>query len=255
MTAPLVRSLSSPSSASAQRLSAVVARAHPSERREPRSDPTPAPVLIMAGVHKSLSAGVPGCSAVARVLVGVSLRVAAGEVVGIAGAAGAGKSTLLLCAAGIVRPEVGSLSWPGEGEARALPAPTRAVRAAPVYLPMRGAFPLREVELALSLGARLVILDHSAPAPLHGLPGSIGQSLRRHTAALIVASRSRTELARVASRVLELRDGCLHAAGRCAASPAGQRKRSAARVSSELPSALARSRIRSTCGRSFRSPQ
>jgi hypothetical protein len=61
-----------------------------------------------------------------------------------------------------------------------------------------------------------------------------------------VAGRSGAELARVASRVLVMRDGHLCAAEAAASRAAPQRKRSAARSRSEFPSALARARIRST---------
>jgi len=43
----------------------------------------------------------------------VSLTVSEGEIVGVIGERGAGKSTLLLCAAGLVRPDSGSVSWFG----------------------------------------------------------------------------------------------------------------------------------------------
>lgn len=239
----------------ALRLPAVAAHAPSLQRpRAFRGSPDSAPVLIMAGVHKSFSAGVAGCSAATRVLVGASLRVAAGEVVGVAGGVGAGKSTLLLCAAGILQPELGSISWPGE-----LAIVPGSDALAPLYLEARAGLPLRELERARAAGVRLVILDHAGPALLHDLRGATGRSLQSHGAALIVASRDRGQLARVASRVVIVRDGILYATASVAGRPAdpttAQRKRSAARASSELPSALARARMRSTCGRSFRSPQ
>lgn len=207
--------------------------------------------LIMAGVHKSFGAGVPGCSARARVLVDATLRVYPGEVVGVAGGAGVGKSTLLLCAAGLLCPDRGSVAWFG-----ARVCHRNGAAPAASYLPLHTGLAVQEIERALAAGTRLLLLDHAAPAPLHELRGALGRALAHHQAAAVIASRDHLALARLASRIVVISDGRLHTAGRRGALPAErQRKRSAARASSEFPSALARSRIRSTCGRSFRSPQ
>jgi putative ABC transport system ATP-binding protein len=45
---------------------------------------------------------------------GASLSVAAGEVVAVTGPSGSGKSTLLLCAAGVIRPESGRVTYAGQ---------------------------------------------------------------------------------------------------------------------------------------------
>jgi ABC-type multidrug transport system ATPase subunit len=65
------------------------------------------PLLELRGVAKHFRAGLPGCSAVVRVLSEASLSVRRGEVVALYGAPGSGKSTLLLCAAGMLRPDRG----------------------------------------------------------------------------------------------------------------------------------------------------
>ncbi|MGI8710319.1 MAG: ABC transporter ATP-binding protein [Acidimicrobiales bacterium] len=44
----------------------------------------------------------------------VSVEIAAGELVAVVGRSGSGKSTLLHCLAGVVRPEVGSVTFDGE---------------------------------------------------------------------------------------------------------------------------------------------
>ena len=50
----------------------------------------------------------------ARAVAGVSLRVAAGEIVALLGPNGAGKSTLLSVVAGLVAPRAGTIRWEGE---------------------------------------------------------------------------------------------------------------------------------------------
>ncbi|WP_262283414.1 ABC transporter ATP-binding protein [Micromonospora sp. MA102] len=45
---------------------------------------------------------------------GVTLDVAAGEIVAVTGPSGCGKSTLLHCLAGILRPDAGQVTWRGE---------------------------------------------------------------------------------------------------------------------------------------------
>lgn len=69
-------------------------------------------VLSLRALQKSYRSGVAGCSAAVRVLRRVNLDVTQGEIVGVAGAPGAGKSTLLLCAAGLLRPDAGTVDRP-----------------------------------------------------------------------------------------------------------------------------------------------
>ena len=47
-------------------------------------------------------------------LLGASVSVAVGEIVAITGPSGSGKSTLLLCAAGVLRPESGRVTYDGQ---------------------------------------------------------------------------------------------------------------------------------------------
>jgi ABC-type transport system involved in cytochrome c biogenesis ATPase subunit len=75
-------------------------------------------VLFSArALHKQYAAGVPGCSATARVLTGVELELAQGDVVGVVGRRASGKTTLLRCVAGLARPDAGALHW-AEGARR-----------------------------------------------------------------------------------------------------------------------------------------
>jgi len=89
--------------------------------------------LTMRGVAKRYRAGVRGCSVTVDVLRGAALDVAAGEVVGIAGGVAAGKSTLLLCAAGLLRPDAGTVEWFGVGQQ------SRTAPPGVVYVADRGA--------------------------------------------------------------------------------------------------------------------
>lgn len=67
----------------------------------------PVPALRMDGVYKDFRAGIPGCSARVRVLHGVNLQVAPGDIVAIVGVPGSGKTTFLRCAAGQLQPDRG----------------------------------------------------------------------------------------------------------------------------------------------------
>jgi ABC-2 type transport system ATP-binding protein len=69
--------------------------------------------LSIQRLVKIYRAGPRGNSEIVRALDGVTLDAAEGEIVGVTGARGAGKSTLLLCAAGLVRPDGGTLTWFG----------------------------------------------------------------------------------------------------------------------------------------------
>lgn len=207
-------------------------------------------MLMLEGVCKSYAAGARGCSAVARVLDGVSLRVGAGEIVGIAGEEGAGKSTLILCAAGVVRPERGRVLWAAMEK-----GPWERDGSRPSYLDLRRGRARREIESVLVRGAPIILVDHASPAVIAELRAVVARSRggRRAASAIVVTSRSGAELARVASRVLVLREGRLLADARLAGgdlvagvTPLRQRKRSAARASSEFPAAFALARMRST---------
>jgi ABC-type branched-subunit amino acid transport system ATPase component len=86
--------------------------------------------LEILALSKRYVAGIRGCRAVVHALRDVDLAVAPGEIVVVAGPVGAGKTTLLLCAAGLLRPDAGSIAW--FGRIRAEPPPAR--RAAPRFV-------------------------------------------------------------------------------------------------------------------------
>lgn len=69
-------------------------------------------ILDICSVTKRFHAGVAGCSASVTAVHALSLRIHDGERVAVCGPAGAGKTTLLLCAAGLLRPDSGSVTAP-----------------------------------------------------------------------------------------------------------------------------------------------
>lgn len=70
-------------------------------------------VLSALGLVKRYRAGVAAWGASIDALRGMDLELAHGELLGLLGPNGAGKSTFLLCAAGLLRPDGGTLSWFG----------------------------------------------------------------------------------------------------------------------------------------------
>jgi branched-chain amino acid transport system ATP-binding protein len=87
-----------------------------------------------------------------RALTGVSVRVAAGEIVALVGSNGAGKTTLLRAIAGLTRPRAGRVLWHGE-DLGALP-PHRVVERGVAMVPEgRRLFGHMTVEENLGLGA------------------------------------------------------------------------------------------------------
>ena len=68
------------------------------------------PIIELVDVRLSL----PSAAGPVDILRGVSLRMAAGEAVGLIGPSGSGKSTLLMVAAGLERPSAGSVRVAGQ---------------------------------------------------------------------------------------------------------------------------------------------
>ncbi|MFL6797906.1 MAG: ABC transporter ATP-binding protein [Xanthobacteraceae bacterium] len=89
-----------------------------------------------------------------QALFGVSLSVAAGEVVAVIGANGAGKSTLLKCIAGAMLSHTGDMTFAGEPLAR-LPAHAVVARGIALVPEGRRLFPSLTVEENLLVGGQL----------------------------------------------------------------------------------------------------
>jgi ABC-type glutathione transport system ATPase component len=70
--------------------------------------------LEVSRVSKQFVAGCGSCLASAHALADVDLTIAVGESVAVVGASGSGKTTLLLCAAGLMAPDAGTISWFGD---------------------------------------------------------------------------------------------------------------------------------------------
>ncbi len=205
-------------------------------------------------LKKGYAAGTPGCSATARVLCGVNLELDAAQVVGIVGARGVGKTTLMRCAAGLARPDAGALHWHESAHKPRIVAlapaayPFETVRDVVarasgdrVVDPDRLAAVLADLSLAERLGAEqaslttderarlalaiglatdhpLLLLDGTPDALAAAVRPAARRLLERHAAAsgaVLLAGRDPTAVVGLASRVLELREGCLRPLGAC----------------------------------------
>jgi putative ABC transport system ATP-binding protein len=154
--------------------------------------------LELRSVTRRYRAGVTGCSGEVTALDRVSLTVAPGECVGVAGAPGSGKSTLLLCAAGILRPH--------EGTVRAVPAAFVARRgSSEAQLGSHAALThaLRAAPRLLCLDDPLALLDESARERyvtlLHKLRGA--------GVAVLISGRNPQALDSSSSRIVTLESG------------------------------------------------
>lgn len=139
-------------------------------------DPAVEPVLEFRGVTRRWRAGILGSAGDAPALDGVSLRVRAGEVVGLTGGAGAGKSTLLLLAAAQAAPSEGEVRWCGRTEPRL--ARPQLIGARPweyAFLTVRQALAFHADQLALRSG------DLPRPARFVPLMASVGLRGRSRT--------------------------------------------------------------------------
>ena len=154
--------------------------------------------LELRSVTRRYRAGVTGCSGEIIALDRVSLTVAPGECVGIAGAPGSGKSTLLLCAAGILRPH--------EGTVHAAPAAFVARRgSSEAQLGSHAALThaLHAAPKLLCLDDPLVLLDATARERYI----SLLHELRGAGVAVLISGRTADALEACTSRLITLESG------------------------------------------------
>jgi ABC-type branched-subunit amino acid transport system ATPase component len=85
------------------------------------------------------------------VLRGISMAVAAGEILGVLGRNGMGKTTLIRCLSGLIRSDRGRIVFAG-GDVTALPAHERARRGLTTVVQGRGMFPKLTVRESLEMG-------------------------------------------------------------------------------------------------------
>ena len=163
----------------------------PAERTRSSAEPEAArPRLVAEGLVKSYAGR--------TVVSGVSVEVAAGEIVGLLGPNGAGKTTTFSIVVGLVEPDAGTVRL-GDRDLTGLPMYRRA-RAGISYLPQEPSV-FRKLTVAQNLLAILETLDlpHSAQLErANGLLTEFGlEAVRDHRAyTLSGGERRRVEIAR-----------------------------------------------------------
>src|SRR5262245_13011965 len=155
----------------------------------------------MSRVFVDFVAGIEGCDARLSVLASVDLEVRASEIVGIVGAPASGKTTLALCAAGLLRPNSGTVRWCEN------PRPADSL-----FFHSGGDLPRRVLGIAASWSSRLVVLDD----PFSGVAGADYsritrwvETAARHGAAVLLTSREGSALEPVATTLRVLSRGQL----------------------------------------------
>ena len=209
--------------------------------------------LSITSLSKSFRAGARTCSAHVSVLRDLDLALWPGEIVALEGARASGRSTLLGCAAGVLKPDSGSVLWLGvrtaqpELVAYASSRASHHSRVPSFHGTERGALYAAITAAAAPGRTRLLLVDDLDTAepierrlvlPLvraHALAGA---------AVLFAASEELAALPLV-TRAVTLSNGVL----------VQRKKRSAARIAASSRSSRARASARSTYGRSLRSPQ
>ena len=213
--------------------------------------------LSITSLSKSFRAGAAGCSARVSVLRDLHLALWPGEIVALTGPHASGRSTLLACAAGVLKPDAGSVLW--LGSRAALPGVV-------AYARLRASHPSRDsrstcgergalfaaLNAALNAAATpkrsklLLVDDLELVEPLERrLVLSLLQAHALAGAAVLFAAGAELAAAPCVTRAVALSNGAL----------VQRRKRSAARIAASSRSSRARASARSTYGRSLRSPQ
>jgi energy-coupling factor transporter ATP-binding protein EcfA2 len=209
--------------------------------------------LSITSLSKSFRAGAAGCSARVSVLRDLDLALWPGEIVALEGTRASGRSTLLACAAGVLKPDSGSLFWlgarvpPRDAVAYASGGATPPLRASSSERNERGALFAALSAAAAPGRTRLVLVDDlDAAEPIERR--LVLSLLERHAlagAAILFAANEELAAAPLVTRAIALSNGEL----------VQRRKRSAARIAASSRSSRARASARSTYGRSLRSPQ
>lgn len=138
------------------------------------------------------------CYGALEVLHGVSLEVASGEVVAVAGPSGSGKSTLLHLLGGLDKPGGGEICWGGRrvdhlsGEARA------RLRAERVGLVFQHHYLLEDLSVLDNVALPALVLGRDGRARARDLLDAVGLSARRDLPPLALSGgeRQRAALAR-----------------------------------------------------------
>jgi ABC-type transport system involved in cytochrome c biogenesis ATPase subunit len=151
--------------------------------------------LALRDVHKTLRAGTRSCFAQVRVLRGLSLCVAEGEMVSIVGPPASGKTVLLLCAAGLMRPDAGTIRWCGR-EIRAGSNVCRYLAASEL---VRDAVPAR---------VRALLVDDAGAVDQEPLRAAL-HSARQRGLSVVLCSAFPVPRPLNLSRRYELKDGML----------------------------------------------
>jgi len=155
-------------------------------------------VLECRGLHKRFAVGVGSCGASAQVLRGVDLSVREGERLAVVGSRGVGKSTLLLCAAGLLKPEVGEIRWFGHS------SPPRSPRAIAYHWT-----PVDFARASTADGVGIHLVDFGSAVDW---PPRLAEWAKRRCdvgETIVLATRDEGAARALASRILFLRRGRL----------------------------------------------
>jgi ABC-type Mn2+/Zn2+ transport system ATPase subunit len=172
-----------------------------------------ASTISLQRISKRFEAGGAGCRASVLAVREVSLEAGPGDRVGIVGRAGSGKSTVLLCAAGLLKPDCGSIRWFDRWSGVAPPHERIA------YLDRTGRPGSRFGAGELHSVPRLYLFDD----PLRAIDGAGYAVLARWLDLLcerghcvIIASRESSAVEPLVSEIVELRCGARIEAPRAA---------------------------------------